>query len=109
MIKEENKGLIKPIIFVMLVFCFLISLLSLFVNIKTSAVLIFITLPILLMSLTKPSKLDYVLIGSIFGGVILQIITIFYHNYYLLNTYMVLNSLFAIFIYFKKGMHHKQN
>ncbi|WP_025716626.1 hypothetical protein [Paenibacillus sp. 1-18] len=97
----------KKFVVTILILFFLISVSTLFTNSESQGLIYGILSYLLFLYNSKITKYDYIFMGSLVLGVILEFITIFYKNTELINLYSVFISGLALFIYFKKGKNHE--
>ncbi len=100
----------KKIVTTILVLFFLTSVLCLISNDESKGVEYGAIIYILFFNHSKITKYDYIFVGSLLLGTILNFITIFYKNIYLNNIYSLIISGLAVFVYLKKtGMKNEKN
>ncbi|MDU2491061.1 MAG: hypothetical protein E7D27_10845 [Clostridium celatum] len=92
----------KKIVTTILVLFFLTSVLILILKGESMGVEFGVISYILFFDRSKATKYDYILLGSLVLGVILNFICIFYKNIYLTNIYSLIICGLAIFSYLKK-------
>lgn len=100
----------KKIVTTILVLFFLTSVLFLILKDESKGVEFGIISYILFFDHSKITKYDYILLGSLVLGVILNFIFIFYKNIYLANIYSLIICGLSIFSYLgKTGMKNEKN
>lgn len=97
----------RKFVVTILILFFLITVFSLFTSSESNGLTYgIISYLLFIMNTSKISKYDYIFLGSLVLGSILDFITIFYKNLFLTNGYSIFITALAIFVYFKKGLHH---
>jgi hypothetical protein len=105
MLKLNSKFVIT-----ILVIFFLITVSTLITGSESSGLTFGILSYILfIMNTSKITKYDYIFLGSLVVGTIIDFANIFYKNIFIMNVYSVFITALAIFVYFKKGIHHEKN
>ncbi|OVE66613.1 hypothetical protein CCS79_18235 [Clostridium diolis] len=93
----------KKIVTTILILFFLTSVLCLISNNESKGVEYGAISYILFFNHSKITKYDYIFVGSLLLGTILNFITIFYKNIYLTNIYALIISGLAVFAYLKNS------